>query len=112
MTTSSPPSYVRSAVGDKIHIAINPHDEVAKFQVLGFAADPADSGHMVLAISGDEKKAKIFSHLRDIGVLFSAGKEWCPSELFEYYRDKKLLSGEYQCVAWKNPNEWEIRNVK
>jgi hypothetical protein len=52
----------------------------------------------------------VFDELRSLGVAFSAGKEWCPSEVFEYLRDEQLLSGKYLRVAWTQPGQYRLTN--
>ena len=53
---------------------------------MGFIFDSALSMHVKDAI-GPREKVRVFSDLRDKGVAFSDGKEWCPSELFECFRE-------------------------
>jgi hypothetical protein len=56
-------------------------------------------------------KAALFARLRDLDVCFSDGKEWCPSELFEYFREQNLLHGKFKRVSWTAPNSYRIIEV-
>jgi hypothetical protein len=105
---NNPPPYVSAGAGDKIYIAINANDDLEQFKTLGFVADQNDNKTLVLNASTHEEKAVIFTQLRNRGIPFSAGKEWCPAELFEYYRDQKLLSGTFRRIAWTGPGKWHI----
>lgn len=46
--------------------------------------------------------------LRDHGVPFSEGKEWNPSEVFEYLRDLGLAEGGYWSIWWAEPGKFSV----
>jgi len=58
-----------------------------------------------------EEEVKLLKMLNNLGFAFSVGGMggWSPSELFEDYREKGLLSGKYKEIAWKGPDDWIIR---
>jgi hypothetical protein len=66
----------------------------------------ADMGGITL-----EEEVKLLKMFNDLGFAFSIGGMggWSPSELFEDYREKGLLSGTYKEIAWKGPDNWIIR---
>lgn len=74
---------------------------------LGFIFD-INLSEYVIPVSGHKSKAKIFFELEKLGVCFSAGKEWSPAELFEYYRELGLLSGKYKRISWRSLSESDI----
>lgn len=55
-----------------------------------------------------EKRAVLFQKLIEIGTLFSNGKDWSPSEIVRYYRDKGLIRGDYLRIAWRNKQDFNI----
>ena len=67
---------------------------------LGFVAAP-DKGQGALSLMTQNQSAKIevFEKLRDEGVCFSAGPDWCPADVFEFLRDNNLLTGPYRKIA-------------
>ncbi|MGK9232531.1 hypothetical protein KXS07_11400 [Inquilinus limosus] len=57
----------------------------------------------------DIDRANILKYLRDIGVCFSYGKEWSPSEIFEELRDKGLIDGKYNMVTWTGGGKYFVQ---
>lgn len=58
----------------------------------------------------EEILCELLEQLRDLGVLFAgAPGGWSPSEIFLYLRDKKLISGQFQEVLWRMPDDWFIQ---
>lgn len=57
------------------------------------------------AVASQTEKAQLFASLRDEGVCFSAGPDWCPADVFEYLRDQGVLLGNYRRIAWKAPGQ-------
>lgn len=56
-------------------------------------------GSWVIHFSSEKELGRALSRMRDWGVAFEAGKEWCPSEVFEELREKEIISGEYLMIA-------------
>jgi hypothetical protein len=56
--------------------------------------------NFVCSISYPDERSKLFEKLRECAFAFSAGREWSPSELFEFFRDQGQLSGSYIRIAW------------
>ncbi len=56
----------------------------------------------------ENDKAEIFSKLNDLNIAFSTGREWSPSEVYEYLREKGILKGSYKRVAWISPQEFKV----
>lgn len=65
---------------------------------LGFTEESPLS--FTLSINSPDERVRLFQELRANDFAFSAGREWSPSELFEFFRDQGLLSGDYIRVAW------------
>ncbi|MCH5520501.1 hypothetical protein [Pseudomonas syringae] len=76
---------------------------------IGFVAIPGKEQKKLSLTAPDQAfKAKIFSMLRDEGVCFSAGPDWCPAEVFEFLRDQKILIGSYRKIIWYGPGKLKI----
>lgn len=77
---------------------------------LGFLTNEVPDKFTIQTNSNDEK-AKVFDSLRNLGIAFSYGREWCPSEVFEYFRDIGLLSGDFQRIQWRGPDDFYITKI-
>lgn len=55
-----------------------------------------------------EKRAALLQKLMEIGTLFSNGRDWSPSEIVRYYRDKGLIKGDYLRIVWRNKQDFDI----
>lgn len=98
-------AYVEKADGDVIRVQVMDNTLDSPLRAIGFS-NAAEKDIYVLHVADNTQKAKVFDELRSLGVAFSAGKEWCPSEVFEYLRDEQLLSGTYLRVAWTQPGQY------
>lgn len=99
-------AYVRQADGNCIKVMLLNDRPRAPLQALGFSA--GEGGTFTLPVSDDAAKAAVFIRLRDLGVAFSAGREWCPADVFEHLRDSGLLQGAYLRVAWRTPQQFTV----
>ena len=61
-----------------------------------------------MPIDDVEKRAALFQKLMEIGTLFSNGRDWSPSEIVRYYRDKGLIEGDYLRIVWRNEQDFDI----
>ncbi len=107
VVSSCLPPYVFQASGNQVVVKVIDERTLVFLRTLGFVA-AKESGYE-LAIKSEQEKANIFSQLRDFGFCFASGKEWNPCEVFEYLRDKKLVSGSFKEISWKQPYSWKIR---
>lgn len=99
-------AYVRQADGNCIRVTLLNGRSRASLQALGFSAGEADT--LTLPVPDDAAKAAAFIRLRDLGVAFSAGREWCPADVFEHLRDRDLLTGPYLRLAWHTPQQFTV----
>ncbi|WLG95933.1 hypothetical protein [Pseudomonas sp. FP198] len=102
--------YVERADGDSVSVRLIDNGLDSSLRAIGFS-NAAEKDIYVLRVADNTQKAKVFDELRSLGVAFSAGKEWCPSEVFEYLRDEQLLSGKYLRVAWTQPGQYLLTNA-
>lgn len=103
-------AYVAKADGKQIRVCSTSGVLDSRLKLLGFIFDPVLSAY-VIDVSDIYQKAKIFSVLRDEGVAFSDGREWCPSELFEYFRGQNLLSGKFKRISWQDPLNFTVTEI-
>lgn len=103
-------AFVEKADGDLIRVRIIDNALDSPLRAIGFL-NATEKDIYVLHVADDKEKAKVFDELRSLGVAFSAGKEWCPSEVFEYLRDEQLLSGKFLRVAWTQPGQYLLTNA-
>lgn len=99
-------AYVKQADGNRINVMLLNDRSRSALQALGFTADEGDT--LTLPVADGAAKAAVFIRLRDLGVAFSAGREWCPAEVFEHLRDSGLLDGPYLRVAWRTPQRFTV----
>jgi hypothetical protein len=57
----------------------------------------------------DRAMAALLRSLSDLGIaLVGAGPDWHPGGIFEYARERGLVSGTYRRIVWRGPGEWEV----
>jgi hypothetical protein len=100
-------AYVTKSDGDFVRVKILGAEIKEKLVAIGFVND-IDLNEYRLSTPSDEKKAEVFNRLRNMDVYFSDGREWCPSEVFEYLRDAGLLSGKFTMISWSAPGKFFI----
>ncbi len=72
-----------------------------------FSTGPND---FEFTVYSDAEKAQILKKLQKKGICFSGGYGWSPCEVFDYLRDKKLLSRSFKEIVWQGPNEWVVHD--
>ncbi len=97
-------AFVTNVSGQFVKVKVIDESVKKDIKSLGFKFD-ITSREFVLLASSHKEKAKIFCQLEKIGVCFSAGKGWSPSELFEYYREIGFLDGTYKRISWRKIRE-------
>lgn len=100
-------AYVTKADGKEIRVHVVNSSVVSDLLSLGFVYDK-NLGEYTIMTTDVSEKANNFDRLRVLGVCFSDGREWCPSEVFEYLRDQKKLSGTFKRISWRSPNDAHI----
>ena len=103
-------AFVEKADGDVIRVKVNDPSLSTELGAVGFVGALED-GVFERYVADDAEKAKVFASLRLLHIAFSNGKEWCPAEVFEYLRDKALLSGEFVQVSWTQPGQYRLEFV-
>ncbi|MCD5975626.1 hypothetical protein [Pseudomonas quasicaspiana] len=103
-------AFVEKADGDVVRVKVNDPSLSTELGAVGFVGALED-GVFERYVADDAEKAKVFDSLRLLHIAFSNGKEWCPAEVFEYLRDKALLSGEFVRVSWTQPGLYRLEFV-
>ncbi|MDD5492357.1 MAG: hypothetical protein PHV60_06740 [bacterium] len=98
-----------SFTGHKIFVEnvkeINLKKELIK---IGFQESKRIPLRFEIAVSGKEEISSFYVKLRDLGILFSAGKDWSPAAQFEELRDKGLITGKFKMIGWSGPDKYEV----
>lgn len=102
-------AYVSEGALSEIVVRIIDDSVIGLLVGLGFAPVVGKGPDALSLICPDQTfKAKVFEQLRDEGICFSAGPDWCPADVFEFLRDKQMLAGPYRKIAWHGPRDPEI----
>jgi hypothetical protein len=51
------------------------------------------------------------ARLRDLGLAFSAGPDWSPSEVMQFLRDEGHIAGTFMEIAWVDGGVWKLREL-
>ena len=100
-------AFVSKADGKFVRVKLLDSSYESELFDLGFLYN-SDINEHVMQVDDNAAKAAIFEKLRDFGVSFSDGKEWCPSEVFEYLREIGLISGPFYRVSWRGPGDYHL----
>ncbi|MDT9678388.1 hypothetical protein F6R97_28185 [Pseudomonas sp. JV414] len=100
-------AYVTKSDSDFVRVKILDAKIKESLIDIGFTND-IDLNEYKIITPNDEILAGVFKQLRDLEVYFSDGREWCPAEVFEYLRDKGLLTGKFTMISWTSPDKYFI----
>ena len=102
------PSYVSEA--DRNFVVVIVHDEVVIRELESFSFRRVnDRNELIISVDSQQDKAKLFEQLRALRFCFARGREWSPAEVFEYLRDRGLISGSFSEIVWTKPDVWQVR---
>jgi len=96
---------VTEVAGDQARVQATSSIHKSQLSRLGFE-EQADA--LARPISGVDDRIHVLAKLIELGALFSAGRDWSPEELVQYYREQGSISGPYRVIAWKNHEQFEI----
>ncbi|HFK2920582.1 TPA: hypothetical protein ACGY72_001751 [Stenotrophomonas maltophilia] len=100
-----PCAYVQQADGNTVQVVLVDTTAQPALRALGFAGVPPV---LHAPVANDAAKARMFAALRDLGVAFSAGREWCPAEVFGWLRECGLLEGPCLRIAWTGRQQFQL----
>ncbi len=98
-------AYVQQADGNTVQVVLVDTTAQPALGALGLQGVPPI---LHACVADDAAKARMFVALRDLGVAFSAGREWCPAEVFAWLRERGLLEGAYLRIAWTGPQQFQL----
>lgn len=109
--TSTIPIYVREADQEKVVIAGANEELLHDLEDAQFQVNRIGSDEIVVKISSEKEKSRLFELLRNMGICFARGREWSPAEVFEWLRDKRELAGAFKEIYWTSPGAWHTREA-
>lgn len=104
-------AYVTKSDSDFVKVKILDSRIEEQIINIGLTDDIAINEYIIIT-PDDTKKAAVLNQLRNIGVYFSDGREWCPAEIFEHLRDRGLLAGTFSMISWTTLDEYFITTEK
>ena len=99
-------AYVTKADGRTIHVNLLDSSFELMLKDIGFSYCEEHNEYLLKTI-GNSEKVIVFEKLRDLNIAFSDGKEWCPSEVFKFFRKNNFLTGEFIQISWVGPGEYK-----
>jgi hypothetical protein len=92
-----------SPATERLHVT----NSVQKHKLIlnGFVEQGDD---LIMPIQNADDRIKVLVRLIELGALFSAGRDWSPAELVEYYREQGLISGPYRVIEWTSPEQFLV----
>ncbi|WP_107310429.1 hypothetical protein [Burkholderia metallica] len=90
------------------HVAVVVTDVMAAADVLTRLGFARQSDRWERAIADDTDRQALVAALVGLDALFSAGRDWSPQVLVEYYREIGVVRREYRSVTWRGPTQYVI----
>lgn len=98
---------VLDLAGDYARVACHNPDGVESLMSLGFHLS---GDQFIKAIADDLERQKMACNLIELSAVFSAGRDWSPAELLEYYREQGVFRKAYRVISWKGKDNFQIRD--
>jgi hypothetical protein len=90
---------VTDIAGDKARVHATNSVHKSELIRLGFIGQNDD---LVRPLHSVDDRIRVLVRLIDLGALFSAGRDWSPEEVVQYYHEQGFIDGPYRVIAWKN----------
>ncbi len=103
--------YISKADASEITVTAMTKSAERMLKNKGFFVYMDDEKRWKISVNDEKGKADIFRFLRDQDFCFSSGREWSPSEVFEYLKEKGLLTGKYKRISWIAPGKYRIQTT-
>jgi hypothetical protein len=100
--------YVEAVLESEVTVTCRASDLVQ--QLLNLGASKTATG-VSLRYDSQQELASLFTALQQLGVPFSEGPGWPPSDVFQHLREQGLVSGRIKSVSWRRPNEPVVREA-
>lgn len=96
---------VLDIAGSPLRVLVDGEARSAQLTQLGFHHE---HDQMVREVVDEADRLAVIHHLIELDALFSRGRDWSPSELLEYYKEKGTVLSPYRTVAWVGPDSYVI----
>ncbi|MCA8297599.1 hypothetical protein LGN19_27805 [Burkholderia sp. AU30198] len=90
------------------HVAVVVTDVAATADVLVQLGFARRSDRWERSIADDTDRQALVAALVDLDALFSAGRDWSPQALVEYYLEIGVVRSAYRSIAWRGPGQYVI----
>ncbi|WP_174970760.1 hypothetical protein [Burkholderia lata] len=90
------------------HVAVVVTDVAAVAEVLMRLGFAQHGDRWKRKIVDDHDRRALVAALVDLDALFSAGRDWSPQALVEYYREIGVIRKDYRSIAWRGPAQYVI----
>jgi len=90
------------------HVAVVVTDVAAVADVLMRLGFARHGDRWKRTIADDHDRRALVAALVDLDALFSAGRDWSPQALVEYYREIGVIRNDYRSIAWRGPTQYVI----
>ena len=103
-------SVVTDIAGD--YTQVKTKNPTIAFQLVKFGFKLNEHGSFEKNNLDQEDRLRTIKNLISINAIFSAGRDWSPEEVLDFYREQNLLNEPYRVISWKDLNNYEIRFVE
>ncbi|HIC7210924.1 hypothetical protein [Burkholderia stabilis] len=90
------------------HVAVVVTDVAAVAEVLVRLDFAWHSDRWERTIVDDDDRRSLVVTLVELDALFSAGRDWSPQALVEYYREIGVVRRGYRSIAWRGPEQYVV----
>lgn len=98
---------VLDLAGDYVRIFCKDPKYINSLLALGFHVD---GDQLVKPIVEDAERQQLIHELIKLRAVFSAGRDWSPAELLDYYREQGIVRQSYRVIAWRGQDSFQIRD--
>ncbi|WP_241017854.1 hypothetical protein [Burkholderia sp. Ac-20349] len=87
------------------HVAVVVTDAESSVDALARLGFVRQTDRWERAIADDTDRRALVAALVELDALFSAGRDWSPQALVEYYRGIGVVRSAYRSIAWRGPGQ-------
>jgi hypothetical protein len=91
------------------HVSVHAETPALREQILDTGGLSSQKYEIAINYSCEQELAAIFSMLQNLEIPFSdqlAG--WPPAAVFDYLKEKGMISGSIKRISWLNPKKYVI----
>lgn len=100
---------VSDIAGDKAKVKTQNLLSIKKLISLGFQqiTDTLEKN-----INSVEDRVSLIHALIELDALFSAGRDWSPEELLNYYVELGYITESYRIIFWEGQGQYNIKTIQ